>query len=500
MSFLRRLLLSTLAGLVLAVAFNGFFLGLTDRPLIDQVLSILVSTGAFGYMAYIWYEERTKVLQVLRSLRTRELHWPEFRRPAIVLEHLPGLLLALLFLIFYFYLGLRFNHPVFDTVDNYFDADNSSWMRRLSAPQGYQMEMRGPHPFAYFIFRPLGWVFNVFTGEPALSAILLNALAGALCIFLAWIFVKNQFHNRIYAFLMAGLLGLSTAHLLLGSLVETYIFSAATLIGFFLLLQTRPHALILLVTTSLLTFGITLTNFVQNFLALLVSRPRSQVLARFVSLVLSLGVILSLLHSAWFPSSRLFFLPSDAQAEAEFSLSIFRDPAWRAVGRVRLLIRTIFLYSMVAPRPYVLTEEVGGTFPRFNFFRISPEDFRLSSYTGLGNVLIFVWVGLLGVAGVMFLGRLLRDREMDFSMAFALCLLFNFLLHLGYGYEPFLYSPDWTYALLFFAAFGLAPFAKYRWFQAGLFLFLLLLAFHQWQFIEFILSRVSPFIPQGLES
>jgi hypothetical protein len=370
-------------------------------------------------------------------------------------------------------------------------------MRRISAPAGYQMEMRGPHPFAYFVFRPLGWIFNLITGNPPLTAILLNSLAGGLCVFLAWIFIKNQFQNRIYAFLVATLLGISTSHLLLGSLVESYIFSAAALIGFFVLLQTRTAALGPLVLTSLLTFGITLTNFLQNFIGFLVSRPRWKEVFRFASLVLAIGIVLSLLHTAWYPSSKLFFLPSATQGEEEFTISIFRDPAWRAIGRVMLLIRTMLLYSVIAPRPYVLTEEVGGTFPRFNFFRVSPENFQLSSYSGMGNILIFTWAVMLLVAGALFVWDLFRTRKAGFSLAFAFCLFFNFLLHLGYGYEPFLYSPDWTYALIFFVALGLAPFANQRWFQAGFLLFMVLLAYNQWQFVDFIFDTVSPFIPQG---
>jgi hypothetical protein len=104
---------------------------------------------------------------------------------------------------------------------------------------------------------------------------------------------------------------------------------------------------------------------------------------------------------------------------------------------------------------------------------------------------------LLLIAGTLFIWNLIRTRKADLSFAFALCLLFNFVLHLNYGYEPFLYSPDWTYALIFFVALGLAPLAKFRWFQVGLLLFLILLAYNQWHFIEFIFNTVQPFIGQG---
>jgi len=331
-----------------------------------------------------------------------------------------------------------------------------------------------------------------------------------LCVFMAWLFIKRQFQNPVYALLIASLLGLSTAHIFFGSIVETYIFSAAALIGFVLVLQKRANSMSAPVTMSVITFGITLTNFVQTFIGFFVSLFQHQPgesqktfsdsfykIFRFTALTLSLGIIISVVHAAWYPSSKLFFMLSSAQNEEKFAYSIFQEPAWRAIGRVLLLVRTVLLYAVVAPRPYVFTYEVGGTFPRFNFFKIAPETFSYSSYNGLGKVLIVIWVVLLLTAIVLFLRNLIRTRKVDLSLGLGLCVLFNFALHLNYGYEPFLYSPDWTYALIFFVALSVGPLAKNRLFQGGLLVFLILLAYNQFQFFQFIFATIAPFIHQG---
>lgn len=487
--FFKRVFIGAITGFFLALPFNIFFLHWLQRPLLDQIPLVVISTAAFGYLTFAILESGLPPMPKLR--------FDSNAAKTFFHEKFPAILLSLSFLAIYIYLGLRFNNPRINTTDNYLDADNSTWVTRIAAPAGSQMEMRGPHPFAYFIFRPLGWLLNLFTHNPNLSAILLDAFAGCLCVFLAWMFIERQFKDRIYASLIAALLGLSTSHLWFGSLVETYIFSAATLIGFFLLLQSRKEAASSLVSMSLLTFGITLTNFIQNFIGFVVSRPRLRDVIRFAGLTISLGVLVSLAHAAWYPSAKLFFVPSDAKAEEEFAISVFQEPTWKAVGRVTLLLRTILLYSVIAPRPFVFTKEVGGTFPRFNFFKVSPDGFLLSSYHGLGNMLIMIWAVLLLIAAAAFLWNLIRTRKADLSLAFALCLLFNFALHLNYGYEPFLYSPDWTYALILFAALGLAPFAKNRWFQVGLLAFLILLAYNQWGFFKFILDTISPFVTRG---
>lgn len=488
MKLLTKFLLALLFSFVIGFVFNYYLLDLLERPLVDQVLLLGISTASLTYIIYSFIETVDNLSPRMNKLLLNRIAFAPFFR-----EHAPGICLALCFFVIYIFIGLKLNSPNFDTTDNYLDADNSTWISRIAAPDGSGIEMRGPHPFAYFIFRPLGWMLNLLTNNYTLSAIILNNLAGALCVFMAWVFIKRQFQNPIYALLIAGLLGLSTAHIFFGSVVESYIFSAATLIGFLLLLQAQSSTGAL-VASSLLTFGITLTNFVQNFIGLLVSRPRWKEIFRFTAWTISLGVIISLLHAAWFPSSKLFFLLSGVKAEEEFSFSIFSEPSWRAVGRIILLVRTILLYSVIAPQPHVFAAEVGGTFPRFNFFKITPGTFAFSNYDGSGNLLVMVWAVLLFAAGIVFVRNLVRTRKADLSLAFVLSILFNFVLHINYGYEPFLYSPDWTYALIFFVAFGLAPFAKHRWFQCGVFLFLIVLTYNQIQFFSFIFNKISPFL------
>ncbi len=486
---ISRIPLAGLIGFLFSLAFGWMFLGLTDRPALDQILLLLVPTGAFGWLIFCVMQVPTGTLAGRFKLSISFTDVSTFIR-----EHLAGLMMALVFFCIYLYVGLQLNPIDLDTVDNFLDADNSSWMRRIADPTGDSLEMRGPHPFAYLIFRPFGLLLNLFTGDFALSAILLNTFAGGLCVFLTWFYFKEHTQNPIYALLIAGLLGLSTAHFFFGSVVETYIFSALFLILFFVLLQRNATSIGGLVFVGLITFGITLTNFIQTFIGFVLARPRIKEVIRFAGLTLSLGIILSLIHSALYPSSKLFFLPADAQAEGEFAFSPVGEPSWRVIGRVILLVRTVFLYAVIAPEPYVFVNEVGGTFPRFNFFKIAPETFSYSSYNGLGNLLILAWAILLFIAGLLFLIDLFRRRKVDIRLGLLLCVLFNFCLHLYYGYEPFLYSPDWAYALIFFTALSLAPLAGNKFFQAGLFLFVVGLAVNQVQFFQFIFKTIDPFL------
>jgi hypothetical protein len=481
-----KFLLSLLLALFLAFGFSTFFFGLRERPVIDQAFLMFFFTGALTYIFFAIFIEglpffaknERSASPLLFSLR----------------EYLPGILLALSFFLVYLYFGLQFNRLSVAQVDNLFDADVGSWMRRISGPGEKDFVMRGPHPFAYFIFRPFGWLLNLVTKDPALSAILLNTFAGGLCVFLAWLLIRRQFKNNLYALLIAGLLGLCTSHLFFGSVVETYIFSALSLILFFLLLEEDRRSIIPLVLSGTLTFGITITNFIQNGIGFIVSRPRWKEIFRFFAWTISLSIILSILHAVVYPSSKLFFLLSSSQNEEQFFNGILQLPAWKATGRIILLIRTVFLYAVVAPDVYVLRGEVGSYIPEFRFFKMTVGTFSYSGYEGLGTVLISIWCAMFLFAGLMFLWNLVRNRKGGMSLAFALCVAFNLILHIDYGQELFLYSPDWAYALVFFVAFGLAPFRENRYFQIGMLIFLAALAINQLHFMNIIINALLPYM------
>jgi hypothetical protein len=509
-----RLFLTTLLALTVSFAFNSLFLNWLRRPIKDQISLIAVSTAALGYLFFSLWEAILKDGGLHISFP--KIQFEPKAIPSLLREHIPGIVLASLFFVVYTYFGLLINFADSDTTDNFFEADNYPWMHRIASPSGTLLDMRAPHPFAFFIFRPFGWLLNLFTQSPWLSAILLNTFAGAVCVFLAWLFIKRQFQNPIYSLLIASLLGLSTAHLFFGSVIETYIFSAAVMIGFILVLQKNTDSLVSPVTMSVLTFGITLTNFVQNFIGFFVTQaqkffsPENQPsevkkafndyfaqIFRFAALTLSIGIVVSLIHAAWYPTSRLFFVPSDAAIEGDYSLPTFQGPIWKITGRMILLIRTILLYTVVAPKPFVFGKEVGAVLPYFNFFKLTPQIYSYSAYSGLGKTLIAVWAVMMLVSGILFLWKFIRDRKADLSLVFIICILFNFVLHLAYGFESFLYSPDWAYALIFFVGLSLGPLAKNRLFQAGMLVFLILLAYNQIQFFQFVLATIAPFYGRG---
>jgi hypothetical protein len=409
-------------------------------------------------------------------------------------KNLPGLLLGGMFTLGYTALSFTFNHPGLDQTENFLAIDNFAWMGRLADANGTNIEMRAVHPFAFFIFRPIVWLLSLlFNGDRYAATLLLVPLMGGLCVLLAYRFIKRWSGSETYALLSASLLGASAAHVVFGSFVESYIFSAAALLLFFLLLLDEKTHFLASVAVGTLTFGITITNFIQTFLGYVVARPKFKSIFMFGLLASALSITLTTLHAATFPSALMFFDPAGAGVESDYAIPLIGAPAWKVMGRAMLLTRNIFLYSIVAPQPYILTAEVGGTFPRFNFFKITPGSYSYSSFDGLGKILVAAWLLLLLAAAAAFIWKLTRARRFDLTAAFPLVILFNFALHMTYGYEPFLYAADWTYALVLFVTASLSGLGKQRWFQVVLLLFIALLMINQWNFIRIMLEAISPF-------
>ncbi|NTW12343.1 MAG: hypothetical protein HGA30_03420, partial [Anaerolineales bacterium] len=165
-----------------------------------------------------------------------------------------------------------------------------------------------------------------------------------------------------------------------------------------------------------------------------------------------------------------------------------------AVSRANVIFRNITLFSVVGPRPLVFLEELGCTFPCFNTIRYYRGTYQYASYIGFGSLLARTWFLLLVAAGGLFAWKLLKSpRDASLQAALALNLLFNFALHMNYGDDPLLYSPNWTYALILFFGISFEKLADKKWFQAALLVFLAALMANNLEFFRKVLEAVLPF-------
>lgn len=409
-------------------------------------------------------------------------------------RNLPGLLLASAIFVSTYALAAALVESEPNFADNYFDTDSPFWLNFLTASPDRMMPMRAVHPLALLILRPPVWLISLFlNGDKFHAALLLNSLVGGVCVFLAWLFFKGRTGNTTYALLIASLLGFSNSHLLLSVFLESYIFSAAALLAFVLLLQTRDGRLTHFIPVGLLTFGITITNFIQTCIVFLLTRRNIKDLFKYAAVVLSLAVLLAFIQNVLYPSSEPFYIMGSLTGEGAYRYDLLEVPA-RTVSRANVIFRSITLFSVAAPRPFILLEEIGCTFPCFNTIRSFRGAYLYASYVGFGSWLARTWFVLLVTAGGIFAWKLFKSPgEAALQTALLLNLLFNFVLHMNYGDDPMLYSPNWTYALILFFGMSFEKLADKRWFQVSLLVLLTAVMFNNMELFRKVLEAVLPF-------
>ena len=413
--------------------------------------------------------------------------------------NLPGLLLAVFFLFAYFVFAQSINFPQFRTLDLYFDTDISVWLQRLtSLTRADVSTVRAVHPAILLYLRPVVWFLSIFLHGDRLQAVfLMHALAGAGCVFLTWLIVCRATRNTAYSLVIASLLGASASHMLLSSMFETYIYSALALLFFLWLIQNNNTALKYTVPVGIVVFGITVTNLIQTCILYFVNHPRFKVIFKYVVLVVFVTALLNILQVWLYPSAGSLFVPSHLLHEQRYIFNPF-DFSWRAVGRFRLTLHAILLYGVVAPTPFILTEEIGMDVPNFRTYQILLGEFHIAAYRGLADMTVKIWIVILAAAIFLFLLNFLKTpKQIVLPLSLVLCLGFSFVLHLVYGDDPMLYSANWTYTLVLFVALVLQKWADRRWLQLILIAFLILVMSTNLQLIHQIMDVSAPFYSIG---
>jgi len=410
-------------------------------------------------------------------------------------RNLPGLLLASAITVSTFLLSTAFRATSIQQMDNYFDTDSLTWINLITASTQDLVPLRAVHPLAFFIFRPLAWlVSQVLNGNRIYSANLLNSIFGGACVYFTWLFFKKRKNNTAYALLIAALLGISSSNLILSTFLESYIFSAAVLIGFMLLLQSEKQSMTGLVSAGILALGITVTNFAQICIGYFFLNPGIKKIIKYVTLVLGIATILVFAQHFIYPTSEPFYNPSNFAGEQEYSFNIFTEETPMIVSRANILTRNIFLMNVVAPRPLILLKKAKCTFPCFYTIFKTHGHYDHAAYSDFGKLWARLWFASLSVAFFFFLRTLLKSpKQAALQMALLANILFNFILHMNYGDDPILYSPGWTYALIFFFGISYESLANKKWFQAILLIFLTGLLFNNLDLFHKMLDAILPF-------
>ncbi|MDP1716342.1 MAG: hypothetical protein Q8L41_16525 [Anaerolineales bacterium] len=448
----------------------------------DLYLSSAIVAGAWG-------------IPILEQIETRGIYQSFSKTKAFLFikENLPGIYAGAMFFLVNLVLARAFNHPTFSLNSIVFEADAGPWLAILGYPEGFNVN-RAVHPLVLITLRPFVRLIGLFVGEKWFLApmIAIAAISGS-AVLMAWIFVKRAAQKDTYAFIFAVLLGTSASHLLFGSLTETYVFGMASLIFFFLLIQADEKRFSVLVPAGLLVFGIAVTNLAQSMIGLFFKKFGFRRLVYYGVLLLAAGIALTAFVSMLYPGNQSFFyVPQDISFEARFTQPIYADPLEGVVNRIKIVGRTVFLYDVLAPTPIeVFTGKQAGT-PIINLKTYHYKDDIVAWYDGLANIPLVLWFLLL-VASLIFFLKNIRSQDTPLLLGLLGSIAFNYFLHMNYGTELFLYTPYWTFLLVFFISVSLKELAGYRWLHISLTVFLLMLMANNARFMFIILRGLSPY-------
>jgi hypothetical protein len=361
------------------------------------------------------------------------------------------------FLLLYSTVGVAFhrNAPMaFAYLDQLFDADVPSRVIDLTRFAGPHHRTQY-HPLLLLFLNPVGVALRaalraVGTEQAGrLAAILLCASAGALGVAAFFRLLRKSALDAGTAAAWSVVFGLSASQLFFSVFPESWVFSTLALLLLFGAAGRAPAR----VAAGVFAFGMAVTNVVAVALA----RPQPDdgtasgrgVLrerALYVLAVLAVAAALSLVQTAVYPGTASFWSVSGLARDDRLSF-VWPGHPRDVVARVSELVPHFFGWSLAPPRTVILSDgsRTVVDFPRAGGARPRP----------LGLVHALVWGSLL-VAAVLG-ARRTRSWRRPIVASLLLWTLALGALHLVFGTSLFLYSGQWTFAVVALVALSLDP-------------------------------------------
>ena len=474
-------------GYVQSLTFNGYQL--------TKSFSWVAGLLMLEFLVF-WIVARRKILSRLNDILTPK---KGIQREALEQDSTPAkigirsspLIASFLFILFYplyIAIGLFLRHgAIFLREDVLFDIDTPVAVQLLTG----SLNTGERHPLFKLFFLPLGVIATKVAQSEAIASIAVNALFGALCVVLMFLLLSKAGINAGAAFLWSAIFGISTTHLMFSSLPETYIFSTFSLILLFYLLATYPANLALFIPAAVFSVGITTSNIIPAIIAFTfsmkakvqLSTNRTTLFITFLLAVIIISVLLNVFSIVVFKSGVPSFLPW-FYLDQQLSWTTLQHPTLLS-ERLFSIVESFFLYNFIAPKLYLplLQLDFDPSKPNLmppNYLKVvrdtqSAASFTSSSfatYSGVGLISAQIWLGLFIFAIFNFIR--FPDNRSPLVLSLLATLVFNFLLHIFFGLDIFLYSAHWTFAVLAFVAIMLRRYGNDTFFQflLGLILFL----------------------------
>jgi hypothetical protein len=366
-------------------------------------------------------------------------------------------------------LAFHFHSPrLFHYLDQVFDADIPSRIIDLTRVQGPHPRSQY-HPLFVLLLNPLGFGLRALVrsglgveASGRVAAIALCSAAGGVAAAAFARLLIGSGLAPVRAVLWTLVFGLSASQLVFASLPESWIFSGLTLVLLFAV-GTRPapprDGLLL---AGAAAFGMAVTNLGAAALVrarwLIPERRPAPILvglARYLFLVLLLTALLATLQAVLYPGTTPFYRPELLNRDDQLSFVNTPTPSAFLERGTEVGAHLLF-FDVAAPRLVVTETGTPRTIVDF------PEA-SLGAFRATGAVHAVLWSALL----LLSVPGLARTRD-PLVVALGLWLASQAALHMVFGTSLFLYSCQWTFAVIALAAVGTNRFGPKRGLDAAL--------------------------------
>lgn len=331
-----------------------------------------------------------------------------------------------------YYLSTHAPQSVYSHYDVWYGADIPRVVANMTdvASDHFRTKV---HPIFSFLILPLNKIVSALPGVNLQGAVNVTvSLAAGVMVMLVHLTVRRLSGRMLPGLLAAAFMASSAGYVFWSGMPETYVFGGAGVAAVLLVALALPPARTgTEIGLHVLALAFTTTNWMVALLASLARFP----LRRAVWLGL-LGVLTVALVAVWqkalIPSSGIFFLPQAVSEEPAYVI----PPTLQNLPLFAERAANFVLAAIVAPAS-VLTDGILHSTLHFG---------------PLGWLAILGWLALLG-GGIT--ETLRRDDRRLIGIVVGGFLAFQFLLHLVYGDEPFLYAMHYLPALTLLAALSL---------------------------------------------
>lgn len=372
------------------------------------------------------------------------------------------------FFILYIFLGFCLSYIVNFRSNLFFGADNNRvFLDLTNIPYNhYRIKV---HPLFLLLVQPIELIINGVINNSGLSVMIMESFAGAASVTIFRNILAELEVEKKIAQIVTLLYGFSFSLMIFSSIPETFIFAGVGLITYWYFVlkvskettQYTKQIKILFVVFGIISFGITLTNYLSYLIGLIYIIAISdlkikEAIKKFFTINIINGVLILILcviqKMIW--SQCPIFLESilkgilgretyEETYYMNWSVNLDKTIVW---------FKETMLHSIVSPSVYQTVRDNGSM----------PVEF--SGYSFILKIFVILYIIIALIAIYRFIIGVLTEsniKKKGYMLAITVAVLINLGLHYIYGsYQAFMYTPHYIFLFLIIMALGINYFKK----------------------------------------